>query len=81
MKFLVHFRRNEERVFTPEVLKYEQERMAVLMREKILTQVFMDKTMAHIWMELHLDNRDELLDIVKSFPMCQHLFYEVHELA
>lgn len=81
MKFLVHFRRNEERVFTPDVLKYEQDRMAVLMREKILIQVFMDKSMAQIWMEIHIDDRQELSDIVKSFPMCSHLFYEIHELA
>jgi hypothetical protein len=79
-KFLVHFKRSSLAVFSPEVLRHEQQRMADLMREQLLIDVKMNKQMDNIWMEFQMYREDELLEIIKTLPMCKNLYFEIHEI-
>lgn len=80
-KFFVHFRRNEIMTFTPDVLMKEQQRISELMREHVVTNVKMSKTMDNIWLEFNLLQEDELKDIIKTLPMCSNLFYQYWEIV
>jgi hypothetical protein len=79
-KYLVHFKRNDIMVFTPDILRREQERLQDLMREQILIRVNMSRTMDNIWLEFHINSREELVEIVKTLPMCKNLFFEIFEI-
>jgi len=77
---MVHFRRNTYAQVAPEVIRQEQERMADLMRENIIQQVYMSKTMDNLWMVFRINNEEELREIVKTLPMCKDLYMEISEL-
>lgn len=80
-KFFVHFKRNEIMTFTADILMKEQQRISELMREHVVTNVKMSRTMDNIWMEFSLLQKDELNDIIKTLPMCSNLYYEYWEIV
>lgn len=80
-KYFVHFKRNAIMTFQPDVLRREQQRISDLMRDGIVTNVKMNRSMDNIWLEFRLDREEELSDLIKSLPMCQNLYYEYWEVV
>jgi hypothetical protein len=80
MKYLVHFRRNTHRPVNPAALQQEQQRTAILMRDNILKQIYMNKQMDQLWMEIHTENEHDLMEIISTLPMSKELFFEVHSI-
>jgi len=78
--YMVHFRRNTYSQVSPEIIRKEQERMSDLMRENIIQQVYMSKTMDNLWMVFRINNEGELREIVQTLPMCKDLYFETSEL-
>jgi muconolactone delta-isomerase len=77
---MVHFRRNTYTKISPNIIKKEQERMGELMRENIIQQVYMNKTMGNLWMVFKIENEEILREIIQTLPMCKDLYYETNEL-
>ena len=77
---MVHFRRSTYTQISPNIIKKEQERMGELMRENIIQQVYMNKTMDNLWMVFKIDNEDILGEIIQTLPMCKNLYFEKNEL-
>lgn len=78
--YMVHFRRNTYSQVSPEIIRQEQERMSVLMRENIIQQVYMNKTMDNLWMVFKIPNEELLREIIRTLPMCKDLYFESNEL-
>lgn len=78
--YLVHFRRNAFLQTPAEIIQQEQQRMADLMRENILQNVFMSKNMDNLWMVFQIENEEELREIIKTLPMCRDLYFEINEI-
>jgi muconolactone delta-isomerase len=78
--YMVHFRRNAYTQISPDIIKKEQERMGELMRENIIQQVYMNKTMDNLWMVFKIDNEEILREIIQTLPMCKDLYFEANEL-
>ena len=78
--YMVHFRRNAYTQISPNIIKKEQERMGELMRENIIQQVYMNKTMDNLWMVFKIDNEEILREIIQTLPMCKDLYFETSEL-
>ena len=78
--YMVHFRRNTYSQVSPEIIRQEQERMSVLMRENIIQQVYMNKTMDNLWMVFKTPNEELLREIIRTLPMCKDLYFESNEL-
>ena len=78
--YMVHFRRNTYSPISQEIIMAEQQRMSDLMRENIIQNVFMSKTMDNLWMVFRIDNEEELREIIQTLPMCKDLYFETKEL-
>ena len=78
--YIVHFRRNAFLSVKEDVIKQEQQRLAELMHENILQQVYMSKNMDNLWMTFKIEHEEELREIIKTLPMCKDLYFEIHEL-
>lgn len=79
-KYIVHFQRSPLINVSPDILRMEQQRMSDLMRDQILINLKMSKTMDNIWLEIQTRTREELTEIIKSLPMCKNLYFEVYDI-
>lgn len=78
--YMVHFRRNAFLHTDQDKIQREQVRLAELMRENVLQQVYMNKTMENLWMVFRVDSMEILKDIISTLPMCRELYFEISEL-
>lgn len=79
-KYIVHFQRSPIMNISPDVLRLEQQRMSDLMRDQILINLKMSKLMDNIWLEIQTRSKEELIDIIKTLPMCKNLYFEVYDI-
>ena len=79
-KYIVHFQRSAIMSVSPDILRLEQQRMSDLMRDQILINLKMSKQMDNIWLEIQSRTKDELLDIIKTLPMCKNLYFEIYDI-
>jgi hypothetical protein len=67
-------------IVSPDVLRLEQQRMSDLMRDQILINLKMSKKMDNIWLEIQTTSVEELMNIIKSLPMCKDLYFQVYDI-
>ena len=79
-KYIVHFQRSVIMSVSPDILRLEQQRMSDLMRDQILINLKMSKQMDNIWLEIQTRTKEELLDIIKTLPMCKNLYFEIYDI-
>lgn len=79
-KYIVHFQRSPIMNVSPDVLRLEQQRMSDLMRDQILINLKMSKKMDNIWLEVQTSSVEELMNIIKSLPMCKDLYFQVYDI-
>jgi hypothetical protein len=65
---------------SPDILRLEQQRMSDLMRDQILINLKMSKLMDNIWLEIQTRSKEELMEIIKTLPMCKNLYFEVYDI-
>lgn len=79
-KYIVHFQRSPIMDISPDILRMEQQRMSDLMRDQILINLKMSKKMDNIWLEIQTRTLEELMEIIKSLPMCKNLYFQVYDI-
>jgi len=79
-QYMVHFRRSALAKIDPEIVKAEQQRMAALMQEKVILQVYMSKQMDNLWMIFRVNDTQMLVEIIKTLPMSRDLYFESKEI-
>lgn len=79
-KYLVHFKRGSFHNVTPIVLQQEQQKLSELMVKEVLSEVLMSKKMDNLWMTFNAKEENEVLEIIKTFPMSKELYFEIHEI-
>ncbi len=79
-KYIVHFQRSPIMNVSPDILRLEQQRMSDLMRDQILINLKMSKLMDNIWLEIQTSTKEELIDIIKTLPMCKNLYFEIYDI-
>lgn len=79
-KYIVHFQRSPILNVSPDILRLEQQRMSDLMRDQILINLKMSKLMDNIWLEIQTRSKEELIEIIKTLPMCKNLYFEIYDI-